>query len=689
LALFAGAVAFAFSGATLTLVWAAMAAVVAVLAASDDDRAWLAGAAALFFVAACHLVAVDLQLADRARELFFDTMGASGRLRLPLLVNERALALAGSAAALFVSARAARRARAGAFQFGSGAFLVAAHLCVLTLVITEVHNAILRTPTPPSGLDRGEFEAFRVQYAQAIGSVENTLRMTTTVCWALYAAILVGVGFTARERLHRYLGLSLFAATLGKLALYDIWNLPRVYQMMVLLAVGALLLGASFLYARFGRRLVALIRDGGVDKAVVLLLITLAAARAEAFDPSKLEFQRTVENVTAPGLYRAEIDLDLYRHARSDSLGDLRIAGPDNQEIPWLVRRVPAPQRPEERAVTVVDPVQLPDGSVRAVLDLGAPGLKHSEARLAVDAEGDWFRRTRVEVSGDETSWALLAEGAYVFRVTADGHVATQTTLTYPVSDSRYLRVTLLPSPAGPPVRITGASAAFVPPESHLPLRLLPSLKPQPSPEAGPAHTNAWTIDLGAPGVPIAELALDISDPAFERRALLAAANHQTYWAPVAATLLYRVPPAVARKQTEENVRIAGDGTRKRYLQLTVYNGDDAPLNLRSVSPGYVAEELVFRAPAAGAYTLYVGGDVPAPSYDLAAVVQRSGEQPTRTATFGTVTPNPQYGHLAEPAPPPPVSERYKLPIALGLTALLALLALWTMRLLRRAREKP
>ena len=111
--------------------------------------------------------------------------------------------------------------------------------------------------------------------------------------------------------------------------------------------------------------------------------------RAYAFDPSKLEFERSIQNVSAPGLYHAEVDPELYRHAHADDLADLRIAGPDNGEIPWLIRRVPAPLQPEERAVTVVDPVQLPDGSARAVLDLGAPGLKHSEARLTVDGDGD------------------------------------------------------------------------------------------------------------------------------------------------------------------------------------------------------------------------------------------------------------------------------------------------------------
>ncbi|HEY1585930.1 MAG TPA: hypothetical protein VGH63_09605, partial [Polyangia bacterium] len=56
-------------------------------------------------------------------------------------------------------------------------------------------------------------------------------------------------------------------------------------------------------------------------------------------------------------------------------------------------------------------------------------------------------------------------------------------------------------------------------------------------------------------------------------------------------------------------------------------------------------------------------------------------------ASFGSITPNPTFGHLAKPAAPPPLSERYKLPIAIGLALLLGLLALWAVRLMRRARE--
>jgi hypothetical protein len=93
----------------------------------------------------------------------------------------------------------------------------------------------------------------------------------------------------------------------------------------------------------------------------------------------------------------------------------VRIAGPDGREVPYLVREVPVPTPPLVHAVVVVDPVTLPDGSSRAVLDLGKVGLKHGEVSLSIDGS-DFFRRTRIEVSNDEKEWAKLAEGAIVFR---------------------------------------------------------------------------------------------------------------------------------------------------------------------------------------------------------------------------------------------------------------------------------
>ena len=52
-------------------------------------------------------------------------------------------------------------------------------------------------------------------FSSAISLQEQTLSMVATLTLGLYAAGLVALGFTLRDKLHRYLGLGLFAATLG------------------------------------------------------------------------------------------------------------------------------------------------------------------------------------------------------------------------------------------------------------------------------------------------------------------------------------------------------------------------------------------------------------------------------------------------------------------------------------------
>ncbi len=76
----------------------------------------------------------------------------------------------------------------------------------------------------------------------------------STLAWAGFATALVAAGFARSSRLVRSLGLGLFAATVLKVALLDLWTLGRAWQVSVLVGVGALLLVASYFYARRGGR---------------------------------------------------------------------------------------------------------------------------------------------------------------------------------------------------------------------------------------------------------------------------------------------------------------------------------------------------------------------------------------------------------------------------------------------------
>jgi uncharacterized membrane protein len=71
-----------------------------------------------------------------------------------------------------------------------------------------------------------------------------------SVVWAVYAAALVGIGFARKLAALRWMGLLVFALTLGKVFLVDMAQLEPVYRIGSFLVLGALLVAASYLYQR-------------------------------------------------------------------------------------------------------------------------------------------------------------------------------------------------------------------------------------------------------------------------------------------------------------------------------------------------------------------------------------------------------------------------------------------------------
>lgn len=679
LGLFAGAAALLFSGVTVTVVWSALAAAAAVLAAREEDPWWLAGAGALFAAVLLRLVSVDLAGPDADRSLFFLTLGRDGALLPRFLLNPRTYAFAGSAAALLAAAW--QTARVPRFRPAAAAMATAGHALLLAVVVLEVRGLLLDAPPPPLASDAAGFRVFERAFRETVHAQQGRLDMATTLVLGVWAALLVGAGFLVRSALHRWLGLALFALTLGKLALWDVWRLSRLYQIGVFTAVGALLLAASYLYARHGSRLIDLIKQGGrggPGKAVLLLLGLLGPPGTSALDVAPYRETRAVMGVSAPGLWQVEVDPDLYRHslAAPGTLADVRIAGPDGAEVPWARRAVPAAEPERQVEAALVDPVVRPDGSVRAALDLGKPGLRHSEVRL--DLAGDEFlREARIETSDDGRRWDLAAEGGRVYAV-KDLPEARRTFLRYPASDARWLRVTLLPG-GGPPPRILGARLLFAP-------AARPEVRSLAVPATGPStvpggRRSRLELDLGAPGIPVNAVVVQVGAGVHERAARAYASADRQYWSPVGAGLLWRAAGGRLPPADRENGRIPVSGAGQRWLRLEIDDGDAPPLPVAGARVEWLAEQLAFRAEAAGPHLLYLGDrEALAPAYDLAAVLRRTPDAPVSAAALAPPAANPLH---AERTKVEPFTERHRGAIAVGILAVLAGLALWVVRLLR------
>ena len=88
---------------------------------------------------------------------------------------------------------------------------------------------------------------YQNKYVQTLENWRFLSQMYMSVTWAIYAAVLVVLGFIFRAAGIRYLSLLIFAVLLGKINL-DIWHLGVEYRIATFLTTGLILVGVSLLY---------------------------------------------------------------------------------------------------------------------------------------------------------------------------------------------------------------------------------------------------------------------------------------------------------------------------------------------------------------------------------------------------------------------------------------------------------
>jgi hypothetical protein len=76
-----------------------------------------------------------------------------------------------------------------------------------------------------------------------------------TICWSLYAFVVLGVGFILRERTYRLLGLMILGTAVARVFLVDVWQFETIYRILSFLVLGAVLLAIGFLYNRLAETL--------------------------------------------------------------------------------------------------------------------------------------------------------------------------------------------------------------------------------------------------------------------------------------------------------------------------------------------------------------------------------------------------------------------------------------------------
>jgi hypothetical protein len=256
----------------------------------------------------------------------------------------------------------------------------------------------------------------------------------------------------------------------------------------------------------------------------------------------------------------------------------------------------------------------------------------------------------------------------------------------HPPSEARFVRVTLLHGAAGA-LRITGARAALRDaPDAPLGSIALSVPAAKRSPDGRETFLD---LDLSAPGIPVEAIDLEAGDAAFERRVRVHSSTDGAHWIPSGGGVVWRAPlpagafPAAPRGGAENGLRIAAATQGRRWIRVAFEDGDSPPLRVTALRALWRPRSIVFRAEAPGRHALLVGADVPAPAYDLAALLARTSSTALPLpARLGAASPNARF---REPVKDVPLSDRHPAALVAALAVVFAALAFWAVRLLRGA----
>ena len=76
-----------------------------------------------------------------------------------------------------------------------------------------------------------------------------------TMSWAGFAVLVFAAGMILRERFHRWFGLGVLAAAVGRVVLVDVWKQETIYRVLTFMALGVALLVIGFIYNKYQEKI--------------------------------------------------------------------------------------------------------------------------------------------------------------------------------------------------------------------------------------------------------------------------------------------------------------------------------------------------------------------------------------------------------------------------------------------------
>lgn len=478
--------------------------------------------------------------------------------------------------------------------------------------------------------------------------------LAITGTWALMAIATTGAGLVKRSSPIRMLAIGLFALTTAKVFLYDVWYLDKTIRWAAFIGLGVTLFATSFLYRRFREQLKDWIKPLCLLLAVTLLGGIGTTARAEEAGPDlstqfshRFELGKYSPSLagvdTDPNFVRIPLTPEIY-DASQRSLHDLRLLSVDEKgvstQIPYVLISPTDEFGQADQNLPIASREEIADTTefVVSAKEITEPV---ESLRLTVTSPAPEYVRSLRLFGANQTNdgaWKLLVNDGYLVDRTRGSLRLTESTIPCPRSQFRYYRI-VIENDGQAPLTITSCTARMV--RRRAAPRMSYSVQFTNHVRTDQKITRV-DFDLAGP-IPVDRLEFDITGAdEYHRQAQLSSVSYTTN-TPITSLQLFHL----AKVSKGHLATVSFSPQQSKKLRLEIQNGDDQPLTVASARAYGIERSLAVPVKslnaAANPVALYVGGQVSAPSYDLARISTVPDVERLTTLSVLTGIKNPTY----------------------------------------------
>ncbi|WP_375446017.1 DUF3999 family protein [uncultured Fibrella sp.] len=345
-------------------------------------------------------------------------------------------------------------------------------------------------------------------------------------------------------------------------------------------------------------------------------------------------YKAPVSPVTRSGYHRIGLSPDVVGQLQ-DGLGDIRLFDGQKREVPYILTRQTGLEATAFIPFEVVKKTNVP--SVKTTVIVKRPSRQPIQS-ISVDIQNtNVLKKATLSGSNDASNWYALDDAVQLGRTSNATTTSSLQTISFPLSDYTYFRLEVNDSTSAPLnlVRIgsfgqTGTAARFT---------KIPDLR---FTQIDSSDHNTYLVFSRPTPARIDRLTIRVSQPAQFRRQ--ASVGHN-----FSETIVRKRRSRPATRQSFDPlipfaISSSGDtiiylpGLRTDKLCIRIANGDDPPLQIRSIGASQLTTYLTANLLADSTYHIEFGDQATAgPVYDLAYFKnQLSGTLPV--VAVGAVT---------------------------------------------------